>query len=121
MTANTNKMTCDVTGKPTTARYLGLIDDVVMTFAGVEKERKAQISYRVNRKFLWLWVYEKTADGTLYLNVTLDHRVDDPHIHKTTQVSTNRWNHHVEVKSEETATSDWLRDLIRQGYDFARG
>ncbi len=26
----------------------------------------------MNRKFLWLWAYGKTADGTLYLNVTLD-------------------------------------------------
>lgn len=31
----------------------------------------------------------------------------------------NRWNHHVEVKSEAIANSGWLQDLIRQGYEFA--
>ena len=34
-----------------------------------------------------MWAYERTGDGTLYLNVTLDHRQDDEHIHSITQVS----------------------------------
>ena len=61
----------------------------------------AQVSYAVNRKFLWMWAYEKTADGTLYINITLDHPEDYPGIHRVTQVSRHRWNHHVEVKSLE--------------------
>lgn len=38
---------------------------------------------------------------------------------KKAQVSKNRWNHHVEVKSEEIARSKWLQELILQGFKFA--
>ncbi|WP_296197110.1 DUF5655 domain-containing protein [uncultured Microbacterium sp.] len=72
------------------------------------------------RKFLWCWAYEKTADGTLYVMVTLDRELDDPNFHDVSQVSKNRWNHNVVVKTAETANSGWLRKLIRAGYDLAR-
>ena len=49
----------------------------------------------------------------------LDRPVEDPHFHRVDQVSANRWNHHVVVKTMEAAQSDWLRDLIRAGYEFA--
>ena len=77
------------------------------------------MSFSVNRKFLWVWAYERTGDGTLFLNVRLDRPVEDPHFHRVDQVSANRWNHHVVVKTMEAAQSDWLRDLIRAGHEFA--
>lgn len=119
MARGANKMISDFTGKPATQSYASMIEVFTTGLGSVEVERKAQVSFRVRRKFLWLWAYEQTADGTLYLNVTLDRRVDDPHIHTITQVSANRWNHHVEVKSHSIATSDWLHALIRAGYEFA--
>ena len=119
MTSSTSKMTGDFSAKPTTQAFF----DGIAAFTGglgpVNREAKAQVSFSVNRKFLWLWAYEKTSDGTLYINVTLDHRVDVPHFHEVSQVSTNQWNHHVVVKTEAAARSDWLADLIRAGYDFA--
>jgi hypothetical protein len=120
MTSGTNKMTCDFAGKPTTEAYFEAIADFTRSLGQVDCQRKAQVSFSVKRKFLWMWAYEKTADGTLYLNVTLDRRNEDPHIHNVTQVSAHRWNHQVEVKSSHTATSGWLHDLIRQGYALAR-
>ncbi|QGH70902.1 hypothetical protein GCE65_02960 [Pseudactinotalea sp. HY158] len=120
MTSASNKMISDFTGKPTTQSFFTAIAEYTASLGQVAKDAKAQVSFSVNRKFLWLWAYEKTADGTLYLNVTLDQKIDDPHFHNVSQVSTNRWNHHVEVKSEVTANSDWLHDLIRQGFEFAR-
>ena len=48
----------------------------------------------------------------------LDRPVEDPHFHRVDRVSANRWNHHV-VETMETAQSDWLRELIRAGYEFA--
>lgn len=120
MARESNKMTCDFSDKPTTQSYFGSIADFTQSLGPVNTEHKAQVSYSVKRKFLWMWAYEKTADGTLYLNVTLDKEINDPHVHNVTQVSTNRWNHHVEVKSQETAASAWLHDLIREGYDFSQ-
>lgn len=119
MAAGSNKMIGDFTGKPLTQSHFLTIAAHTEALGPVHKEIKAQVSYAVNRKFLWMWAYEKTADGTLYLNLRLDRQVDDPRLHNVSQVSANRWNHHVEVKSAETASSDWLRNLIREGYEFA--
>jgi len=110
----------DFTGKPDTQSFAAAITYYAISLGPVTTELKAQLSFAAYRKFLWLWAYEKTADGTLYLNVTVDRRIDDPGIHAITQISANRWNHHVVVKSEATARSDWLHALIRAGYESAR-
>jgi hypothetical protein len=120
MANQSNKMISDFTGKPATQSFFTAIATYTTALGPVTTDVKAQVSFAVNRKFLWLWAYERTADGVLYLNVTSDRRIDDPRFHRITQVSANRWNHHVEVRSEATANSDWLHDLIRQGYEFAR-
>lgn len=119
MTSDTNKMTSDFRSKPKTQRYFESIETYVQSLGSVRKEEKAQVSYGVNRKFLWMWVYEKTADGTLYLTVCLDKELSSPHYHYVKQISKNRWNHHVEVKSKEIADSKWLHQLILAGYEFA--
>lgn len=49
-----------------------------MALGSIRKEFRAQVSYAINRKLLWMWAYEKTADGTLYINITLDHPEDYP-------------------------------------------
>ncbi len=120
MVAGSNKMISDFSGKPATNAYAAAIAAYVVSLGQVTREAKAQVSFAVKRKFLWLWAYEKTPDGTLYLNVTLDRELSDPHCHSVTQVSKNRWNHHVVVKSEAAATSEWLKGLIFAGYEFAQ-
>lgn len=120
MTDDSNKMISDFTDKPKTQSFFNAIAGYTASLGEVDKELKAQVSFSVNRKFLWLWAYEKTPDGTLYLNVTLDRKNSDRRFHDVTQVSKNRWNHHVVVKSESTANSAWLHALIQDGYDFAR-
>lgn len=119
MNARTNKMVSDFTGKPETQAHYEAIDTFVHGLGPVTKTAKAQVSYAVDRKFLWLWAYEQTADGTLYLNVTLDHPQPHPGVHKVTQVSPHRWNHHVEMKSSRTAQSTWLQELVTAGFEFA--
>jgi hypothetical protein len=120
MAPDSNKMIGEFAGKPLTQSFFAAIAAFTAALGPVSTETRAQASFAVKRKFLWLWAYEKTADGVLYLNVRLDRAVNDPRFHNVTQVSANRWNHHVVVRSETTANSDWLRDLIRQGYEFAR-
>ena len=114
-----NKMIGEFSKKPKTDAYCQAIDAYVTGLGSVKRELRSQVSYSVNRKFLWMWAYEKTGDGTLYLNVTLDHREEFPGIHRVTQVSARRWNHHVVVKSLETANSSWLRELIKKGFEFS--
>lgn len=120
MATRSNKMIGSFRDKPKTQAYFSAIEAYVTSLGPSKKEVKAQVSYSVNRKFLWMWAYEQTPDGTLYLTVTLDSKLDDPRFHNVTQVSKNRWNHHVEVRSKATATSGWLHRLIKAGYDFAQ-
>jgi len=120
MTKNSNRMISDFSSKPRTHSFFADIDAYVASLGPVGKTLKAQASYSVKRKFLWLWAYEKTPDGILYLTVMLDGEVQDPQFHYVARVSSNRWNHHVEVKSEEMANSEWLHALIREGYAFAQ-
>ena len=68
-----NKMISVFSDKPKTNAHYRAIDSYVMALGSIRKEFRAQVSYAVNRKFLWMWAYEKTADGTLYINITLDH------------------------------------------------
>jgi hypothetical protein len=119
MSRTSNKMISDFTGKPTTQGYCASIAEFVHSLGPVTTEHKAQVSFSVKRKFLWMWAYEQTPDGTLYLNVTLDRKVEEPGIRTVTQVSAHRWNHHVEVKSAVIASSGWLHELIRAGYAFS--
>lgn len=119
MNVNPNRMIGDFTGKPQTLDFFKNISQFVESLGPSTKEIKAQVSYGVNRKFIWFWVYEKTPDGTLYMTVCLDKKLEDPIFHYVNQVSKNRWNHHIKVRSEETASSDVLRQLVRAGYEFA--
>ena len=119
MPTTSNRMIGDFSGKPATAAMYATIESSVLSLGSVTKHLTAQVSFSVNRKFLWAWAYERTADGILFLNVRLDRPVEDPHVHCVDQVSANRWNHHVVVKTMEAAQSDWLRNLIRAGHEFA--
>lgn len=117
--AGTNKMTGTFEGKPETLRYFQYIDAYIRPLDGVETEVKSQISYKVFRKFLWMWSYEKTADGTLFLSFLLDKKIKNSFIHGVSQISKNRWNHSVVIKSAEDAQCDELKNALLQSYRFA--
>lgn len=114
-----NKMIGEFAGKPTTLSHFTAISDFACSLGPVRTETKAQASFAVKRKFLWCWAYERTADGTLYLTVAIDRNLDGPNVHAVSQIGKSRWNHSVVVTTAEAATSDWLRELIRAGYESA--
>lgn len=120
MTEKSNKMISDFRGKPTTQRYYETVEAYVLSLGPSEKLVTQQVSFAIKRKFIWFWSYEQTADGMLYVTVRLDEKLDSPNFHYVDQVSANRWNHHVKVRSADIAESDWLKDLIRAGYEFAK-
>ncbi len=120
MSKKSNKMIGVFTSKPKTQKYFEIIEGYVRSIGDCKKEIKAQASFSVNRKFLWLWAYEKTSDGTLYMTVCLDKQLNNPNFHYVTQVSPNRWNHHIVIKSEELARSNWLQQLVKEGVEFAK-
>lgn len=115
-----NKMISQFDGKPKTESYRQLIDVFVSSLGETKKSLTSLISYSVKRKFLWMWAYEQTPDGMLYLTVLLDEPLEGEHFRYVSQVSKNRWNHHVVITSAQMCQSQWLQSLIRSGYEFSR-
>ena len=74
MPATSNKMIGDFSGKPASNAMYAAIESYALSLGSVTKHLTAQVSFSVNRKFLWVWAYERTSDGTLFLNVRLDAR-----------------------------------------------
>lgn len=118
--ASDTKMTGDFASKPQTMALAEKVIGMVKALGPSRQEVKGQMTFGGKRKFLWMWTYGHTADGTLFLTVCLDRAVESPHFHYVKQVSPNRWNHHVVIKSSEQIESSWFRDLVEAGYAFSR-
>lgn len=115
--SNQNKMKGIFTDKPTTQAYFEAIDTLITSFGGADQEIKAQCSYKLKRKFLWLWVYDKTPDGTMFVNILLDYKMETPFLHDINQVSENRFNHNIVIKSLDIVES---KELLQSSYEFAQ-
>ncbi|MDO4786259.1 MAG: DUF5655 domain-containing protein [Fretibacterium sp.] len=114
-----NKMIGHFEDKPLTEAYCQRIESYLKELPNIGKELKSQLSYKVKRKFLWMWTYEKTRDGILYLSLMLDEEIKDDRIHNVSQVSAKRWNHSIVIKDKEEIESSWFQDLLLKGYAFA--
>ena len=112
-------MTADFTDKPKTRHFVEKITALVTSLGPSSRGARAQLTFGRKRKFLWLWSYQHTADGTLYVTVCLDRELHGAHFKYVKQVSANRWNHHVVVKSIDQIDSAWFVDLVKKGYEFA--
>ena len=119
--ATNTKMTGDFSRKPQTMALAEKIIALVQSFGPSRQSIAGQMTFGGKRKFLWLWTYGHTADGTLYVTVCLDQKIDNDNFHYVKQVSRNRWNHHVVVKSSEQIDSPWFRHLLEAGYAFGHG
>jgi hypothetical protein len=111
-------------GKPKTHRIFKAVHDYVHTLGPFQVSVGSQISLGVNRKFAWFWLYnvtQKNPNGTLHAMLRLDQRIDDPHIRQIDQISKNRWNHQIIIRTAEDARSKWFKELIRAAYNFGGG
>jgi hypothetical protein len=113
------KMTGNFRTKPKTLALAERIIGLVQTLGPGHQEIKGQMTFAGKRKFLWMWTYGHTADGTLYVTVCLDRKIDSPNFQYVKQVSPNRWNHHVVVRSFEQIDSRWFNELIEAGHVFS--
>jgi Domain of unknown function (DUF5655) len=111
-------------GKPEALRIFRAIEAQVSAFGPSRIEVASQIAFGVKRKFAWIWLYnvtQKNPNGILHLMLAVDEKIDDPHVRNFNQVSANRWNHQIIVRTLEDAQSDWLRLLIERAYRFGSG
>jgi hypothetical protein len=108
-------------GKPESLRVFEALAARIDALGPSEIEVKSQISFAVNRKFAWFWLYnvtQKNPDGVPHLMLAIDRKVDDPNVREVNQVGKQRWNHQIVVRSMDEATSEWLGDLIGESYTF---
>lgn len=111
-----NKMISDFSGKPATDAFYRAVDEHVMSLKTATGGLRSQVNYFINRKTLWMWAYETTGDGTLYLDVTPEHRQDDEHIHTITQVSLHRWNQNCRDQVAADGNEPVAADLDQLGH-----
>lgn len=108
-------------GKPETHEVYEIVEARIRDLGPFETTVKSQISFGVNRKFAWFWLYNvtrKNPSGILHLMLALDHEVDDVHVRDVSQVSRNRWNHQIVIRTRDDAGSEWLGDLLEAAYDY---
>jgi hypothetical protein len=48
----------------------------------------------------------------------LDRPVEDRHVRDISQISRNRWNHQIVIRTLRDANSEWLRKLLEAAYSF---
>ena len=111
-------------GKPQAGEIFDAVYEQVRSFGPFDVSVGSQISFGVDRKFAWFWLYnvtKKNPNGILHLMLRLDARRDDPHVRNITQVGVNRWNHQIVIRTIRDARSAWLRKLLKAAYEFATG
>jgi hypothetical protein len=108
-------------GKPESRRVFDELAGRIGALGPSGIEVKSQISFAVNRKFAWFWLYnvtQKNPNGVPHLMLAIDRVVDDPHVREVNQVGKHRWNHQIVVRSMDEATSEWLGNMIAAAYAF---
>lgn len=108
-------------GKPVTHQIYREVEKRIRRLGPAERTIKTQISFGVNRKFAWVWLYNvtrKNPNGILHLTLALDHDAEDPHVRDISQVSKNRWNHQIVIRTLDDARSDWLGELLEHAYRY---
>jgi hypothetical protein len=108
-------------GKPLSYEHFKAIYQKVRSLGNFDVTVKSQISFSVNRKFAWFWLYNVTKanpNGVLHVMLCLDRPVEDRHVRDISQISRNRWNHQIVIRTLRDANSEWLRKLLEAAYSF---
>jgi hypothetical protein len=96
-------------GKPESREVLDVIAARINELGPSEIEVKSQISFAVDRKFAWFWLYnvtKKNPSGIPHLMLALDRKVADPHVREVNQISRKRWNHQIVIRTMDDVHSD---------------
>jgi hypothetical protein len=75
--------------KPETHKIYRVVEQRILALGPAERAVESQISFGVNRKFAWFWLYnvtQKNPNGILHLMLALDHDTDDPHVRDISKV-----------------------------------
>ncbi len=110
-------------GKPDSYEVFRAVYEQVRSFGPFETFVGSQISFGVERKFAWFWLYnvtQKNPSGVLHAMLRIDEGIGDPHLRNIDRISANRWNHQIVIRTLAEARSAWLRRLLRAAYDFGR-
>lgn len=108
-------------GKPESREIFEVIAARIAEQGPSEVSVASQISFKVNRKFAWFWLYNvtrKNPSGVPHLMLAIAKRMEDPHVREINQISKNRWNHQVVVRTVDEARSVWLGESIAAAYQY---
>ncbi len=108
-------------GKPDTFKIFGAVYEQLQSIGPFDVSVKSQIGFSVKRKFAWFWLYNVTLsdlNGILHTMLCIDRGIKDSHVRNIDQISKNRWNHQIVIRTLPEAESQWLRGLLEAAYSF---
>jgi hypothetical protein len=111
-------------GKPHSREIFDAVVGRIAAQGPYEMAVASQVSFKVDRKFAWFWLYnvtKKDPNGVPHLMLAIDRRVEDSHVRDISQVAKSRWNHQIVVRTLDDATSGWLGNLIQRAYRYGNG
>lgn len=106
-------------GKPESLEIFEVIATRIAQQGPSDLSVGSQISFGCNRKFAWFWLYnvtKKNPSGVPHLMLAIDEMLEDPHVREVNQISKNRWNHQIVIRTADEARSAWLGKLIAAAY-----
>ena len=110
-----------LSGKPESREIFEVISARIAEQGPSEVSVASQISFKVKRKFAWFWLYNvtrKNPGGVPHLMLAIGRKSEDPHVREINQISRNRWNHQIVVRTVDEARSVWLGELIAAAYQY---
>jgi Domain of unknown function (DUF5655) len=111
-------------GKPHSEAVFRILHDLVLEQGDCTVEVATQITYKVRRKFAWIWLYNVTRahpEGTVQILLALGREAAEPPVYRVSRIGEHRWNHLVVVHHEDEARDPRLRALVADAYRYGCG
>jgi hypothetical protein len=107
--------------KPTSRKIFDQLESEINNQGKSEIAIGSQISFAVDRKFAWIWLYnvsKKNPEGTVQIQLALGESRDLKSVYRVSKVGKSRWNHLVVVHNLTEAKSKQLAKLIAEAYEY---
>ncbi|MGH8913701.1 MAG: DUF5655 domain-containing protein [Acidimicrobiia bacterium] len=110
--------------RPGSREIFAILADRINALGDAEMTIGSQISFGLQRKFAWFWLYNvttKNPNGVPHLMLALDHERKSEQVRNVSQVGKHRWNHQIVVRTTEDARSRWLGEFLSLAYRYGGG
>ena len=111
-------------GRPEALKLFNYVRQYIESLGPVKIEAtKTQISFRIKKKFAWVWLpqiwIKKRSENSITLTFAVGRHIKHEQIVEAVETSPGRWTHHVYIENEYDLTDDVHKWLI-EAYTFGQ-